>query len=244
MSRFVSSFTERGLADFESFLQQARDNPSQEIAKDLIFSAANATPVKGAVLFARVNGSQRLHAAQYVDAILERTGERQELESSVGFWAWLVAANFNLLCPKDEKTRCFRIGTDLSYWIPRLRDNRRRQRHRLSGPYFTFRAHQADPREAMGVLGSKINGYHDLNERILSKEEFATSASVVWVVTDLYYAPSTSSLKKGVSGSSAGSSRRLVDILNQFALTYDLGALSGAQLLTMLPKEFDRFRKP
>lgn len=242
MSRLVSSFTELGLAEFEEFLTQARVDSSKQIPKELIFSATKSAPIKGAVTFHQVDGSQRLHAAQYVDAILERSGDRLQMEQSVSFWAWLVAANFNLLCPKDETTKCFKIGTDLSYWIPRIRDYRRRQRHRLSGPYFTFRAHQADSKLAMGVLGSKINGYHDLNERILSNEQFATSSSVMHVVTTLYYEPTTRSLKQGSSGTSKGCPRRLVDILSQFALTYDLGALSGPQLLAMLPQEFDRFR--
>ncbi len=244
MSGLVSVFTECGLKAFEDFLIEARFDPSQEVARDLIFGAANATPVKGAVSFGRVEGSQRLHAAQYVDAILDRSGDRLQLESSVEFWSWLVAANFKQLCPKHDKTRCFRIGTDLSYWIPRLRDYRRRQRHRLSGPYFTYRAHFSEPRRAMGYLGSRINAYEDLNDRFLGKEQFATATSVAQVVTDLYYASSTSSMKKGSSGSSPGCPRRLADILGQFALTYDLGALSGAQLLAMLPTEFDRFRQP
>jgi hypothetical protein len=87
-----------------------------------------------------------------------------------------------------------------------------------------------------------MNGYNDLIERVLSTEEFQTSRAINYVVTTLYYSNKTNAIKAGVGGVGKGGSRRLADVLAQFALTYDLGALTGPQLLAMLPVEFDRFR--
>ena len=227
---------------FREFLQDARTNPGAVLSRAALRGPGASAPIEGKVEFVPVTGVQRLHAAQYVEGILNRSGRRTELEVDVGFWAWLVAANFDTLCPKDPKTRCYRVGNDWSYWIPEHRNYRRRHRHRLSGPYFAYRAHLSDVPNAMGVLGSKLNGYDDLIERVLSTEEFSTSRAVNYVVTSLYYSPTTKDIKRGVGGSSRGSSRRLADVLSQFALTYDLGALTGPQLLAMLPAEFNRFR--
>lgn len=240
--RVVCRFTTEGLAGFRQFLQDARSNPGAAVPSSLIRDESNSTPIEGRVRFAQLSGTQRMHAAQYVDDVLERSGARSKLEGDDGFWAWLVAANFDQLCPKDPKTRCYRVGNDWSYWIPEPRNYRRRHRHRLSGPYFAYRAHLSDLPSAMGVLGSRLNGYHDLVERVLSTEEFATSRAINFVVTSLYYSKRTNDIKAGVGGTGRGSSRRLADVLSQFALTYDLGALSGPQLLGMLPSEFDRFR--
>jgi hypothetical protein len=238
----VSRFTDQGLIGFREFLQDARTNPGAVLTRVALRGADAAAPIDGQVEFVPITGVQRLHAAQYVDGILNRSGRRAALEVDVAFWAWLVAANFDALCPKDPKTRCYRVGNDWSYWIPEPRNYRRRHRHRLSGPYFAYRAHLSDIPNAMGVLGSKLSGYDDLIERVLSTEEFSTSRAVNHVVTSLYYSPATKDIKRGVGGSGRGSSRRLADVLSQFALTYDLGALTGPQLLAMLPAEFDRFR--
>jgi hypothetical protein len=238
----VCRFTSGGLSRFKDFLQDARTNPGASISRADLWDSESAVPIEVPVSFDRLTGTQRLHAAEYVEKIMDRSGRRELLEVDVEFWAWLAAANFDALCPKDRKTGCYKVGNDSSYWIPALRDYRRRARHRLSGPYFAYRAHRSDIANAMGVLGSRLNGYHDLNERVLSKEQFETSHAVVFVVTSLYYSAKTKDIKPGVGGTGAGSARRLVDVLSQFALTYDLGSLSGPQLLSMLPREFDRFR--
>jgi hypothetical protein len=38
--------------------------------------------------------------------------------------------------------------------------------------------------------------------------------------------------------------RRLVAVIQQFDLTYDLYAMTADQILTLLPPEFDRWRRP
>ena len=238
----VCRFTRQGLLRFRDFLQDARTNSGASMSRANLWDSVAAVPIEGPVTFDPLSGTQRLHAAEYVEKIMVCSGGRELLELDVEFWAWLAAANFDALCLKDRKTGCYEVGMDSSYWIPALHDDRRRARHRLSGPYFAIRAHRSDIASAMGVLGSKLNGYHDLNERVLSKAQFETSHAVNFVVTSLYYSAQTKGIKAGVNGTRAGSARRLVDVLTQFALTYDLGALSGTQLLSMLPREFDRFR--
>lgn len=44
-------------------------------------------------------------------------------------------------------------------------------------------------------------------------------------------------------GKSRGTARRLADFCNQIDVTWDLYALEPDELLTRLPKEFERFRK-
>lgn len=62
------------------------------------------------------------------------------------------------------------------------------------------------------------------------------------VATDLYVDPSTGKAKSGAGGKGPGSARRLADMVNQLDLTWDLYAMFPKGLLTLLPKEFDRFR--
>ena len=63
------------------------------------------------------------------------------------------------------------------------------------------------------------------------------------VATILYIDPKTGKPKKGSGGAGAGSPRRLTAAyLNQIDLTVDYRGMSAEQVLSILPKEFDKFR--
>jgi hypothetical protein len=65
---------------------------------------------------------------------------------------------------------------------------------------------------------------------------------VVELATHLYYDSKSGTTKKGSGGKGGGSPRRLVDILRQFDVTWDLYAMSLKEFWTILPKEFEKFR--
>lgn len=51
----------------------------------------------------------------------------------------------------------------------------------------------------------------------------------------------TSNLKREVASKGGGSARRLVRIIRQSQLTYDLNSMNGDQIVEMLPFEFDKW---
>jgi len=70
-----------------------------------------------------------------------------------------------------------------------------------------------------------------------------TNRSIVELATKLYYDPKLKTTRRGAGGKGAGSPRRLVAVLNQFDLTWDLYATTTPTLMKMLPKEFEKFAK-
>jgi hypothetical protein len=48
--------------------------------------------------------------------------------------------------------------------------------------------------------------------------------------------------RKGAAGRGPGSARRLADVLNQLDLTWDIYMMQTADMLKMMPREFNRFR--
>jgi hypothetical protein len=74
-----------------------------------------------------------------------------------------------------------------------------------------------------------------------------TNCSLIEVVDTLYFDPESPGAgrpKRGaLTRSRAGNLRRLISVIQQFDLTYDLYAMTSAQILDLLPKEFERWRE-
>jgi hypothetical protein len=71
----------------------------------------------------------------------------------------------------------------------------------------------------------------------------ATDHAVAETPTRLYHASATGSFKRGAGTKTRGAPRRLADLLNQLDLTFYLYGMTADELLALLPKEFDRFRR-
>jgi hypothetical protein len=61
-------------------------------------------------------------------------------------------------------------------------------------------------------------------------------------ITTLYFNPAIEKLKVGAAGKGAGSARRVVDVIQQFDLTWDIYGMDSSKFLSLLPSEFDRFK--
>lgn len=81
----------------------------------------------------------------------------------------------------------------------------------------------------------------ELEAQIAAYQELVTNPSVVELTTRLYYDPKTATTKAGAGGKGPGSPRRLVTVLNQFDLTWDLYAATADELVKLLSGEFKRF---
>ena len=93
------------------------------------------------------------------------------------------------------------------------------------------------------MLSNPVCKPGEIAEQLASRKELVTNAAVVEVATRLYYDPATGSFKRGAGTKTKGAPRRLADLLNQLDLTYYLYGMTVDELLGLLPKEFDRFRK-
>jgi hypothetical protein len=65
---------------------------------------------------------------------------------------------------------------------------------------------------------------------------------VAEAATKLYYDPATRSFRRGAGSSVRGAARRLAALLNQLDITWYLYGMGVEDLISLLPKEFDRFR--
>jgi hypothetical protein len=136
--------------------------------------------------------------------------------------------------PKDDEARL----------VPRLDNYQRFYRHLLLGPYLIVRAHRDRPERAIAMLCNPLWQPGEIAEQLASRKELVTNRGVAEAATKLYYEPAIGSFKRGAGTKTRGAPRRLADLLNQLDLTYYLYGMTAEELLGLLPKEFDRFRKP
>ena len=185
--------------------------------------------------------NSRFSAAQYFYKILEPAQNViGDVERDRGLWSWLAAAWLDVLAPRDDAGKR-KLGAR-ARWIPVVDDYTRYYRHLLAGPYRIYRAHRDDPQRAMGVLATPIGSPGEVVEQLVSRQEIVTSPSLMEAVTRLYYAPAEKKLKRGAGGKGGGSARRLVDVIQQFDLTWDVYGMDSSEFVDLLPHEFDRFK--
>lgn len=232
-------FNDEGLAYFIQFLDALALNPAAGIPIDLLADpryvlAVPPSPDIEARLFAN-----RMEAAKYLDEILSRvTG--CDVERDAGLWAWLTLFYFDQLCPPDGHGRR-KVGQRARY-IPAVTDYQKYYRHLLGGPYRVLRAHHDDPKRALVLLCGPLHKPGEVVEQLVARQQIITNPHAVEVATAIYFDPRSGSFKRGAASKSGGSARRLVDVLNQFDLTWDLYWMSAISILSKLPGEFDRFR--
>jgi hypothetical protein len=179
----------------------------------------------------------RFRWAQVIVAHLGADEVATELRK--GFWTWLSAFYFDVVCPvRSDGTR--RIGQEARY-IPSLTDYRTYYRHLLMGPWSVYGAHLAAPEFTKVVLAGPLSTPGEVAEQIASRQELITIPSVLESAYVLYFDQATQRLRARSGTKGPGGPRRLVDVLNQFDLTFDFFTLEASRLVSLLPREFRAF---
>ena len=117
--------------------------------------------------------------------------------------------------------------------------------HRLKLAYDVWTQHKED---AWYILNEPVVSLGQFTLRLFSAPEVFRSTGIVRLAHLLYADETTLKLRNGASGQSradapAGSLPRLLDVLNQLQMNYDVYGMTPAQLLPLLPPEFDRFKE-
>jgi hypothetical protein len=182
----------------------------------------------------------RLDAATHLDPVIAQLDlPAHAITSDTGLWTWLAIAWFEQLWPlQDGKRRC----TEKATLILAAEDYKTYFRHYLAGPWGVFNAHRNEPDRALALLLQPVNVPGELVAQFAAYKDIVTSGNVMRTVTNLYIDMGTRKAKVGSGGSGPGSPRRFVKVFSQFALTWDMHEMTEAELLNLLPAEFDRFR--
>jgi hypothetical protein len=179
----------------------------------------------------------RFEAASTLYAAFSSTG-LTGIEHDRGMWAWLSLFYIDSTCPLVKGGR--QPGAQARH-IPEPHNFQRYYRHLLAGPYRIYRAYRDHPETAMSLLCQPVHKPGDVVEQIAARQERVTNAGVVGLATRIYVDADKRHLKRGASGKGAGSVRRLIDLIDQLELTWDIALAQPSELASVLPKEFAKF---
>jgi hypothetical protein len=173
-----------------------------------------------------------LYFTKYLDG-LPRDYWRHEL----GLWAWLALWMFDQLAPPASNGTRKLLANEL--YIPTAHFQRR-YRNLLLGPFLVYALHQ---QRARLLLAKAVNVWSDVEEQLLGVQGVIQIPGALEAADLLYFDTTKQEAKRGITNRNKGGTiRRLREVLQQFDLTFDVNALSGKEIVGLLPAEFDRFR--
>jgi hypothetical protein len=229
-----------GLAKFDNYLDSLENDGTLPPPIFLLSDPTYSTDIRASVELETRNFSSRFDVASYLHPLFASAGI-PNLEKDTHLWAWCTLYFFDTLCPLTDRSH--RKPRERAAYIPEPENFQRYYRHLLLGPYLIYRAHNDNPSRAMALLCKPPHIISDIEAQIAAYQELVTNRSIVELTTKLYYDPKSKATKRGAGSKGAGSPRRLVAVLNQFDLTWDLYATATPTLMKMLPKEFEKFAK-
>ena len=164
----------------------------------------------------------------------------QELEGADGLgnrglWGWLGLFYFSQICPDAPGAA--------NRYIPETEGGAfglRYYRHLLAGP---FRLYRQLGEAAKPALLSPLPEHNALYNALADHQDLVQNPGLVEAMNLLYFDPKVGKLRRGLSNSEkAGSLARFFPVMHQLELTYDLLGRSAAEIIELLPPEFDDWR--
>lgn len=222
----------KGVAAFREYLRGIRAGIEFQSNPALLFVDEYSMPVTPRIDLASRRFARKLDAAAYLAGVLQPI-ESPALPADVALWSWLALFYFDQLSPlgSDGKRR----PREDYHYIPG--EQRGHERHLLAGPYRLFRMHGEYARV---LLHSAVHQHGQFMYDLGYRRDFLTNRGLVQAIDHLYWNPRTKRPKRGATTSSRpGNLRRLIEVLQQLELNYDLHGMSASEILALLPREFE-----
>jgi hypothetical protein len=223
----------KGIAAFREYLASIRAGAEFQPSPALLYVDDFSIPVRPRIEVEPRVLKTKLGAAKYLTALLEPL-EGPSLSADDELWSWLALFFFDQLSPVRGGKR--RPREDYHY-IP---SSRRPQRHLLAGAYRLYRLHGEHARV---LLHPSVHQHGRFLFDLDYRRDLLTNRGLIEVVDRLYWNPATSRPKRGsASDNQPGSLRRLIAVVQQLDLNYDLYGMSAQEIEALLPAEFEAWR--
>lgn len=227
-----------GLERFRAWLEEARAaKKCLRLPAHLLHDDSYSASATVAVELPTQIFSSCWDAAEYM-ALLLAPLPAQELEGADGLgnrglWGWLALFYFSQICPDTPGAA--------NRYIPETEGGAFRfYRHLLAGP---FRLHRQLGETAKPALLTPLPEHNALYNALADHQDLVQNPGVVEAMNLLYFDTKVGKLRRGLSNTEKpGSLARFFPVMHQLELTYDLLGLSAAEIVELLPPEFDCWR--
>lgn len=236
----VRKLTPEGLERFAEYLKRIAQGEILDPPIHLLANGESSEALVGTAEVEAVPLGTKLAAAQYLQRQLAPL-DKSEVDNSVGLWSWLSLFFFDEVCPPSSRGE--RKPGEIARHVL-SQHAQKYYRHLLAGPYRLLQHHGAFSRV---FLYGPLTKHGDFSEQLASRMQIVSNHSLIEAVDRLYYREEpdgSGGPKRGaLTRTRPGNLRRLVTVMQQFDLTYDMYAMTTDQILDLLPNEFDRWRE-
>ena len=246
----VRELTDMGIRDAKDYLASLREGKSIPFPDALLTNPLYATEVEPAVYVTQQQFSVRRDVALYLTERLSPLPASRVIEN-YRLWSWLGMFYFDTVARKDADGNP-RLGRDpdVAYVAnPAVNSQTkwgetRRFAHRLMLAYEIYTHHAEN---AWYMLNEPVNSLGRFTMRLTSAPEIFRARGIVELAHLLYIDRKTGGMRSGWGWTNdvtapPGSLPRLIDVLGQLYMNYDVYGMSPEQILPLLPPEFDRFK--
>ena len=232
----LRSLSEEGIEHFRNYLTRVRQGSTEDPPLHFLQEGELTRAVAPVTNVGNLSVSTKLELARDLKSSLENLSPEQ-LENDRGLWAWLTLFLIEQLAPARADGSRKLLAEEL--YVPSMH-YQRKYRHLLIGPYTVYQLYQDGARV---LLSGPVHVWSDIEEQLIGVREMTRMRGAIAAADLLYFDPVTQQPKKGITNRKKGGTlRRLRAVIAQLDLTYDLYAMSGQEILDLLPSEFDRFR--
>lgn len=237
----LCTFTDAGIQAFRECLAQMKARKIVDLPADLLTDPLFSRPVDEPLQVELHHFATTRDLVQYLHPFVTTLSLPDKFYNP-GLWAWLSAFYFELVCPKEHGWRNPR--EDVRHILPANREWNRVYRHLIAAPMRLFDAHGGD--RTYPFLYTPPHQRSDLLNQLMAVQALAMNPSILDAVRLLYWDEAHHRPKRGTADKrdKPGTLRRFITVINQFNLTFDLFAMSGEQIVKLLPeREFGRWLK-
>lgn len=235
----IRIFNEQGIEKFREYIGEVRGGSEDPIPDSLITSDEYSAENTKKVEIEKREFLTKSETVKYLHEQILQLDEQNKFYND-GLWAWISAFYFDIVCPiRTDGTR--KPGADARH-ILEPRNWKTYYRHLLASPFRLY--HELGEDLSKIYLAGTPDKHGDMFEQMASAQEVATPSGVVEAATLLYWDESAGGFKGGSTNrNKSGNVRRFARaIMPQFQMTYDLNSMNGAEILELLPAEFDNWK--
>jgi len=222
-------FNEEGLNEFERLIFEIRNGNLSGIPEDFLSNEDYSTVYDPKIEIENAELSLKNELVPYVVNRLN-LGKNKDLYFNKGLWSWLACLYFDVICPKDGNGKR-KVNEAAFYVLKDPKDFRKYYRHLLAYPSRLY-AELGDSSKIFLIGDFKKRG--EVTEQFGARQEIALNKGILDMANILYWDEKTKNLKRGAAGKGGGSARRLVRIIQQYQMTYDLNSMQGKEIADLL----------
>jgi hypothetical protein len=236
----VRKLTDKGIERFRDYLAELRQGSKTPPPSDLLEDSEFSAPFKGDYEVDPQSFKTRLDLARYLDQALDGIFN-DGLQDDVRLWSWLSLYFFDQVCPVEENG-LRKPGRDYRHILEPGYPNG--HRHLLAGTYLVFSVYGLEEHLSRMLLWTPLHLESKFHHQLAGRQTMITNKGLLDAADKMYFNEPESKPKRGalMEKNSAGTLLRFINIMQQLDLTYDLYSLSGAEILALLPPEFDKWK--